>query len=324
MSRGKIDTHAHYVPPAYRRYLEEEAFFGGQATPAWSPEAALDEMETLGVETSVLSVARPGFWFGNAERAAGMARHVNEYAADLVRDQPDRFGLFAALPLPDVDRALREVEYAFDDLHCDGVILLANCDGVYVGDPRLEELMAELDRREAVVFVHPNALPAEPLPGVPVFVADFLLDTTRAALNLIRHGVLRRYPRLKVILAHGGGMLPYASHRIASLTPIKENPESGASSEGEAIDRAGFLAECGRFYFDTALTASPHSMPSLMAFAQPGHVTYGSDWPYAREDNSEYFTAQLDAYPLSDASRSSIERGAAELLIPRLAGARLA
>ena len=309
MPGAKIDTHAHYVPPAYRRYLEEVGYFGGQATPAWSPEAALEEMAVLGVETSVLSVARPGFWFGDVDRAAGMARTVNEYAADLVREQPDRFGLFASLPLPDLDGALREVEYAFDELHCDGVILLANVDGTYLGDPALDELMAELDRREAVVFVHPNALPAEPVPGVPVFVADFLLDTTRAALNMVRHGVLRRFPRLKVILSHGGGLLPYASHRIASLTPM------GA---GGAVDREQFLAECAAFWFDTALTASPHSMPSLLAFAQPGHVLYGSDWPYAREDNSEYFTAQLDAYPLADDQRRSIERGAAEHLIPRL------
>jgi predicted TIM-barrel fold metal-dependent hydrolase len=306
---GRIDTHAHYVPPAYRRYLEEEGYFGGQGTPDWSPEAALEEMATLGVETSVLSVARPGFWFGDVGRASAMARQVNEYAADLVRAQPDRFGLFAALPLPDLDSALQEVEHAFDHLHCDGVVLLANSDGVYLGDPSLDELMAELDRREAVVFVHPNALPAEPVAGVPVFVADFLLDTTRAALNMVRHGVLRRYPRLKVILSHGGGLLPYASHRIASLTPM---------GEGGQVDRAGFLAECAAFYFDTALTASPHSMPSLLAFAQPGHVLYGSDWPYARGDNSEYFTAQLDAYPLDDDQRRSVERGAAEHLIPRL------
>lgn len=311
MPGAKIDTHAHYVPPAYRRYLEDVGYFGGQSTPAWSPEAALEEMAILGVQTSVLSVARPGFWFGDADRAAAMARTVNEYAADLVRDQPDRFGLFAALPLPDVDRALEEVRHAFDELRCDGVILLANVDGVYLGDPRFDELMAELDRREAVVFVHPNALPATPpVPGVPVFVADFLLDTTRAALNLIRHGVLRRYPRLKVILAHGGGFLPYASHRIASLTPFVED---------EAVRRADFLEACATFYYDTALTAGPHSLPSLLAFAGEGRLLYGSDWPYAREDNSEYFTAQLDAYPLDDAQRASVERGAAERLIPRLA-----
>ncbi|MFC7405756.1 amidohydrolase family protein [Georgenia alba] len=306
---GKIDTHAHYVPPAYRRYLEEEGFFGGQATPRWSSDEALEMMATLGVDTSVLSVARPGFWFGDVERAAAMARQVNEYAADLVRDMPDRFGLFAALPLPDIDSALREVEHAFDELRCDGVVLLANCDGVYLGDPRLEELMAELDRREAVVFVHPNALPADPVPGVPVFVADFLLDTTRAALNMVRHGVLRRHSRLKVILSHGGGLLPYAAHRIASLTP---------TGESGVVDREGFLEAARSFYFDTALTSSPDSMPSLLAFARPGHVLYGSDWPYAREDNSEYFTEQLDRYCLDDHARRSIERGAAEHLIPRL------
>jgi len=309
VTTGRIDTHAHYVPPVYRAYLEEQGFFGGQATPAWSPESALDEMEVLGVATSVLSVARPGFFFGDAAKAAAMAREVNEYAADLVRESPDRFGLFAALPLPDLDAALDEVRHAYDDLACDGVVLLANQDGRYLGDPELDPLMAELDAREAVVFVHPNALPADPVPGVPVFVADFLLDTTRAALNLVRHDVLGRFPRLKVILSHGGGVLPYAAHRIASLTPLGD----------DGVDRAAFLERCAGFYYDTALTASPHSLPSLLAFAGEGRLLYGSDWPYAREDNSEYFTAQLDAYPLADDVRESIRRGAAESLIPRLA-----
>ncbi|GAA5113117.1 amidohydrolase family protein [Pseudonocardia adelaidensis] len=309
MTAGRIDTHVHYVPPAYRRYLAQEAFFGGQATPAWSPAAALDEMGVLGVQTSVLSVGRPGFWFGDVGRAAGMAREVNEYAADLVRERPDRFGFFAALPLPDLDSALAEVAHAYDHLGCDGIVLLANNDGTYLGDPRLDPLMAELDRRGAVVFVHPNALPATPVPDVPVFVADFLLDTTRAALNLVRHGVLRRFPRITFILAHGGGFLPYAAHRVASLTPMADTG---------AVDRARFLDDCADFYYDTALTASAHSLPSLLAFARPGHVLYGSDWPYAREDNSEYFTAQLDACTDDEQVRASIHRGAAERLFPRL------
>jgi predicted TIM-barrel fold metal-dependent hydrolase len=308
MTARRIDTHVHYVPPAYRRYLEQEAFFGGQATPAWSPAAALDEMGVLGVQTSILSVGRPGFWFGDAGKAAAMAREVNEYAADLVCEQPDRFGFFAALPLPDLGGALTEVAHAYDELGCDGIVLLANNDGTYLGDPGLDPLMSELDRREAVVFVHPNTLPAEPVPDVPVFVADFLLDTTRAALNLVRHGVVRRFPRIRFILAHGGGFLPYAAHRVASLTPM--------AGTGE-VDRRQFLEDCAAFYYDTALTASAVSLPSLLAFASPGHVLYGSDWPYARGDNSEYFTAQLDACT-DERVRASINRGAAESLFPRL------
>lgn len=309
----KIDVHAHYIPPVYRHYLDEHGYFGGQATPAWSPESAIGKMDGLGIGASILSVARPGFWFGDAARASAMARSVNEFGADLVRRHPERFGLFAALPLPDLDAALREVEYAFDGLDCDGVVLLANCDGVYLGDPSLDELMAELNRREAVVFVHPNTPPSPPLPGVPVFAADFLLDTTRAALNLVRHGVLRRFPRLRVILAHGGGFLPYASHRIASLTP---------SAADGSIDRVDFLAECAAFYYDTALTVSPSSMPSLLAFAANEHVLFGSDYPFAGRDNVEYFNAQLDAYPLGDAQRRSIKRGAAEELLPRFRRSR--
>ncbi|NYE18285.1 amidohydrolase family protein [Microbacterium immunditiarum] len=307
----KIDVHAHYIPNAYRHYLDEHGYFGGQATPAWSPDAALEKMDELGVAASVLSLARPGFPFGDADRVAAMARHVNEYAAGLVRDRPDRFGLFAALPLPDLASALRELEHAYDALSCDGVILLANCAGVYLGDPSLDDLMAELDRREAVVLVHPNTPPGPSLTGVPVFAADFLLDTTRAALNLVRHGVLRRHPRIRFILAHGGGFLPYASHRIAGLTP----------GEDGSVDRDRFLRECSAFYFDTALTASPYSLPSLLAFAEPGHVLFGSDWPFASLDNSEHFTAELDAYPLPTGTRRSIERGAAESLLPRFASA---
>jgi Sir2 family/Amidohydrolase len=146
-------------------------------------------------------------------------------------------------------------------------------------------------------------------PDVVLFVADFLLDTTRAALNLVRHGVLRRFPRITFILAHGGGFLPYAAHRVASLTPMADTG---------AVDRARFLDDCAAFYYDTALTASAHSLPSLLAFARPGHVLYGSDWPYAREDNSEYFTAQLDACTDDEQVRASIHRGAAEQLLPRL------
>jgi predicted TIM-barrel fold metal-dependent hydrolase len=268
-------------------------------------------MDDLGIATAILSVPRPGFFFGDRDAARAMAREMNEYGADLVRERPDRFGLFASLPLPAVEEAAEEVRFAFDELDCDGAIMLANYDGLYLGDSALDPVMAELNDREAVVFVHPNAPPTEPVAGVPVFVVDFLLDTTRAALNLVRNGVLRRFPQIRFLLAHGGGFLPYASHRIAVLTPEAEEGPKG---------REEFLNDCSHFYFDTALTASPHSLPSLLAFARPGRIVYGSDWPYASSQMASYFADQLVAADLDPDARSSIERGALESLLPRLGG----
>ena len=182
---------------------------------------------------------------------------------------PGRFGFFASVPLPDVDGAVAAATYALDTLHADGV-LLANARGSYLGDPAFEPLMSELDARRAVVFVYPADLPGPAMPGIPPFAADFLLDTTRAAYNLVAHDVPGRYRRVRFILAHAGGFVPYAAHRMAiSLAG------DGVSNPAEPLD--AFRS----FYFDTALSGSPTALPSLLAFAHPGHVLFGSDWPFA-------------------------------------------
>ncbi|MCI2417360.1 amidohydrolase [Saccharopolyspora sp. K220] len=311
MTTGRIDTHHHIVPPMWADALGASGYFGGQATPAWSPAAALELLDELGIDTAVVSVGRPGVHLGGTDAAArALARQVNEFAADLVREHPGRFGFFASVPLPDVDGSLAEVGYALDELNADGVILLANVDGTYLGDPAFDPLMTELDRRGTVVFVHPTAPPGPAVPGVPAFSADFLLDTTRAALNLVRHGVVARLPRLRMILSHAGGFVPYAAHRMASLT-------EGAA--GHVVTRENFLRDLRTFYFDTALSANPHTLPSLLSFADPDRVLYGSDWPYARGDNAQYFTAQLDAYPLTETQRTAINRDNALALLPRVA-----
>ncbi|MGP4014893.1 amidohydrolase family protein [Saccharopolyspora sp. 5N708] len=316
MTTGRIDTHHHIVPPVWADALRASEYFGGQATPAWSPAAALELLDELGIDTAVVSVGRPGVHLGRTDAAArALARQVNEFAADMAREHPGRFGFFASVPLPDVDGSLTEVGYALDELHADGVILLANVDGTYLGDPVFDPLMAELDRRGAVVFIHPTAPPGPAVPGVPPFSADFLLDTTRAALNLVRHGVVARLPRLRMILSHAGGFVPYAAHRMASLT-------EGAA--GHVVTRESFLRDLRTFYFDTALSANPHTLPSLLSFADPARVLYGSDWPYARGDNSQYFTAQLDSYPLTETQRTAINRDNALALLPRLANASTA
>jgi predicted TIM-barrel fold metal-dependent hydrolase len=187
------------------------------------------------------------------------------------------------------------------------VILLANTHGRYLGAPEDEPLFAELDRRRAVVFVHPSTLPGPVVDGIPPFAADFLLDTTRAAYRLVHGGVVRRYPNLAIILSHAGGFVPYASHRLAAaITADTQRPPF------EVLD------DFASFYFDTALSGSPAALPSLLAFAKPGHVLFGSDWPYAPDIAVGYFTAQLDAHGALDAEgHAAIDRRSAATLFPQ-------
>ena len=236
-----------------------------------------------------------------------MAREVNDFAAQVVTDEPQRFGFFATLPLPDVDGALAELDRSFDTLHADGVVLLANHRGVYLGDKTFDPVFDELQRRRAVVFVHPSIIPGlDPLDGIPTFIADFLLDTTRAAINIARSGTLERCPDMKIILAHAGGFVPYAAHRIAIA----------ASANGDYLEG---LERLRRYYFDIALSGTPTALPALLAFASPDHITFGSDWPYASNVAVAAMTGMYEHYDLDDATRACIDRGTAATLFPQWA-----
>ena len=306
-STQRIDTHHHVVPPAYAAWLKRLGLAaGGLPIPEWSREAALAVMDKYGVRTAILSVSTPGVHMGDDAEARRVAREVNEYAAEVARDLPERFGFFATLTLPDVDGALDELAYAFDTLHADGVVLLANCRGTYLGDEKFAPVFDELNRRKAVVFVHPSQPPGlESLPGMPTYVADFLLDTTRAAVRLAASGTLDRCPDLRVILSHAGGFVPYAAYRLAAAASPTGNPLDG-------------MAQLQKFYFDVALSGSPTALPSLLAFAKPGHVLFGSDFPYAPDVVVGSFTGMYERYALHEAQRAAIDRGTGEQLFPRL------
>lgn len=311
-ARRRIDVHQHIVPPAYAAWLHARGASdaAGRALPEWSAEDALALMEQHEIATAILSVSTPGVRLDPSERgvdeARAMAREVNEFSAQVVRDHPGRFGFFATLTLPDVDGALTELAYACDVLGASGVILLANTHGRYLGDPADEPLLAELDRRHAVVLVHPSVLPGPAVPGVPPFAADFLLDTTRAAYRLVQGGAMRRHANLKIILSHAGGFLPYASHRLMA-----------GLLAGGGRTPADILEDLQSFYFDVALSGSPAALPSLLAFAKPGRVLFGSDWPFAPAPVVSYFTGQLDAYAALDATgHAGIDRVNAAALFP--------
>jgi predicted TIM-barrel fold metal-dependent hydrolase len=304
----RIDVHHHIVPPGYGDWLREQGVGSdGPPLPSWSKEQALAVMDGHGIAAAVLSLSGPGVHLGNDEQARAKAREINEYTADIVASTPGRFGFFATVTLPDVEGAVAEAGYALDELRADGVILLANSGGRYLGDTAFEPLLAALDARSATVFVHPGDLPGGGVAGLPPVAIDYPFDTTRAAVNLAMTGALTRYPNIKFILPHGGGFLPYQAYRIAPV--IAQGGDPGAA-----------LDTLRRFYFDTGLCTSPAALPSLLAFADPQRLMYGSDWPYAPEFAIGYFDSLLDGYPLDAELRVRMERTNAEALFPRLAG----
>jgi predicted TIM-barrel fold metal-dependent hydrolase len=312
----RIDTHHHVIPPEYRKALQQAGLLeaGGRALPDWSPEAALQAMADLDVGTAILSVSTPGTAFlPNVADAAALARDLNDYTAEVAAAQPDRFGFFAAVPLPHIDESVAEAVRSLDELHADGVVLLANNAGTYLGEDGQEPLFAALNERAAVVFIHPAELPGPTVPGVPPFAADFLLDTTRAAYLLVRNGIGARYPEIRFILSHAGGFVPYASHRMA----VAISADTGRSP-------ADVLDDFASFYFDTALSSSAAALPTLLAFAKPGHITFGSDFPFAPTVAGKLFAAGLETYPGIDTdARAAIERNNALALFPRLGAAPL-
>jgi 6-methylsalicylate decarboxylase len=308
----RIDVHQHIVPPFWAKELPTHGGDpSGTVIPQWSPERAIDFMDSQEVATGILSLTAPSVVGWDQSERREMARRVNEYTADLVAKRPDRFGHFATLPVPDVDGALRELEHALDTLRADGVILLANYAGTYLGDPAFEPIWTELDRRRAVVFVHPGQPPLPTAAGIAGPLVDYPFDTTRTAVQLVLTGIVDRYPGARIILAHAGGFLPYASHRFAELARVFRS---------DAAHPADILASFQRFYFDTALSSGPAALPSLKAFAGSGRILFGSDFPYAPADVGASFTAKLDAYDgLTADEHRAISHGNTGTLFPRLA-----
>jgi aminocarboxymuconate-semialdehyde decarboxylase len=310
MSNVRIDVHQHVVPPFWSAALERN---GGDASgtviPTWSPDAALAFMDTNRIQTGVLSLTAPGVvGWKDAERQS-MARRVNEYVADLGIRHPQRFGSFATVPLPDVEGALSEVAYAFDQLKADGVILLSNYGGRYLGSPEFEPLWRELDRRAAVVFIHPAQPPMSRADGVNGALVDYPFDTTRTAVQLVLSGVVERYPNVRIVLSHAGGFIPYVSHRVAELASY---------FDPAAPDAEGMLDRFRRFYFDLALSSSPAALPTLLAFAGSDHILYGSDYPYAPAPISTRFATALDAFDGIDVDqRNAVDYRNAQKLLGR-------
>ena len=321
LSPGRIDVHHHILPPAYARLLRERGLQpGGVDVPEWTVERSLRVMRRNQIATSILSLSTPGAWFGDAAEARHLARTVNEYTAAVVAAHPRDFGFFATLTLPDVEGAIAEADHALDQLGADGIVLLSSTAGRYVYDRSFEPLLQHLHDRRTVVFLHPGELPAEPAPGIPSFTADFLLDTVRAATGLVLSGAMEKFRGISWILAHAGGFLPYVSHRIL-LTMLREEPKLRLAKvmldrERETQKRLDVLR---RFYFDVALSSTPTALPSLLAFADPSRVLFGTDYPFAPAPAVKFMRQEYDDVSLDRTTRAAIDHGNARALFPRLA-----
>lgn len=314
IQQGRIDVHHHIIPPAFVATMNKLGLekVAGAPLPRWSPEKSIEVMDLNGIQTAITSLSAPGVHFGGGgAEARELAQRCNDFAAQMRLDFPGRFGNFAVLPTPFTEAACQEAQRVLDKLGADGVVLLGSTDGVFLGDPRFEELMAELDRRQAVVFVHPNIHATSEQIGLqaPGFLLEFLCDTTRAAVNLILTGTMERYPRIRWILAHAGGFLPYVAWRISLANALPEFQEKAPQ---------GVMTYLRRFYFDTALSPSRYSMAALKELVEPSHILFGSDFPFAPSPITALECQTLDENSLwSESDQYGINRGHAVSLFPQ-------
>ncbi len=302
----RIDTHSHFTIP--KLYALATARGVQQATlEDWTPAKILAEMDEGGVATSIISISDPGVNFGDNMAARALARECNEYAAKVIGDNPGRFGLFAVLPLPDVDGALREAEYALDTLKADGIGVLSSYDGKYLGNPLYAPLLDELNRRKAVVYCHPYCAAC----GAQATLTDaqnrgveFVFDTTRTILSLLQTGTVARVPDIKFIWSHGGGTVPYITSRL-----------NGAG--GQKLPK-GVMYELQKFYYDTAQAFNPYTMPSFKKFVPTSQILFGTDWPLGGGSAAIVAKGLRDNGGFTDAELRVIERDNALGLLPRL------
>ncbi|KAK3346956.1 hypothetical protein B0T25DRAFT_461213 [Lasiosphaeria hispida] len=322
---NKIDLHHHFVPDFYAQELTSVICIlgdpSGWPTPKWSPSSSRMIMKHLGVLSAILSVTAPGpCVVQDPDEQAALARKLNEHAATLRDEDHHAFGFFASLPdVTNSTAALAEINYAFDTLGADGVTLFTRYgpNATYLGNPSIEPVWRELDRRGATVFVHPThpADTATPNAYMPQPLVDYPHETTRAAVDMITSRTLRKFPNVKVVLSHAGGTLPFMAGRL--LTPLRKTPGVVASwMAGTTYDEAAQALKS--FYYDVALSTSPQVLRTLLEVVPHDHIVYGSDFPYAPASAYPAFLADLESFDVTPELRDMVNFGNAQSLISRL------
>ena len=322
-----IDCHHHFGSPGYAKALAAKGGrrLAGFSTPSasavkrweeYSPARVVEYLDRNDVATAVLSCTTPGTWFGEPEETRFLARDMNDYAARMMSDYKGRFGLFALLPLPSIDDSLREIEYAFSTLHADGVCVFSSYEEHYwLGDPIFRPVFDELNRRKAVVFVHPmNAFQDQNHVGV----TEFLSDTMRTMYSLLQTGSATRYGDIRFIFSHAGGSMPSLIERFGIAEPGLHAEALAGPAEPNSR-----LYHLRRFYYDTANSCNPVQLQALKTIVGASQIVFGSDWPMIpTNDFAGVMGKQVQALHkcgFSEAKEvAGIHRGNAERFIPRL------
>jgi 6-methylsalicylate decarboxylase len=310
-----IDTHHHFYPPTYQKAWagwEDQRkipHFGVQL--AWTKENDIEAMDKNGVTTAVLSLAStPGVWFdAGPEKAHDMARLCCDFAAEMVRDRPGRYALFAPLSMLDTDATLKEIEYVFDTLKADGVNLQTNYGDKWLGDPAYKPVLEELNRRKAVVYVHPLVASCCGRLSVGAFpaVIEVPHDTTRTIVSLLLSGTFTQLRDIRWLFSHAGGTVPFLAGRIEAFYEQRARAPGGFAPDG-------IEAELRRLFYDTANATHPAAMAALMKLVPVSQITYGTDYPYFPLNQID----NLRQLGLPPSDLNAIASGNAARLVPRL------
>lgn len=308
-TKYRIDVHHHFGPPAWVAAMKGNPMLQ-PANTTWTPEKSLEDLDRGGGAAAVLSITNPGLYVGDKAKAVRLARECNDFGAKVVQGHPARFGLFAALPLPDVDGALKEIEYAYDQLHADGVGLMTSFEDVWLGNAAFRPVMEELNRRNAVVAVHPTAAACcrnlGYAPGVAPGSMEYGTDTTRAITGICFSGDAARFPNIRWIWSHGGGTMPFLAGRIG-----------GAARNFKQQMPDGLIPELKKFYYDLAGAANVGVVTSLRQLVGPDKIMLGTDFPPGgRILDAAQAIRSLNMF--SETELRMIERDNAVRLLPRL------
>src|SRR5262249_47816193 len=307
-AKTRIDVHHHFLPQFHTDAMAAPGRRVGGPPPKWSASSSLEDMEKSGIATAVLSVVQPGVWYGNnVEESRGLARRLNEYAAQLIRDYPGRFGLFAVIAPPDVEGSLKEIEYALDTLKADGIGLMTSYQGKYLGDASFAPVYQELNRRKAVIYVHPTTPDCcrGVVPGIPPSSIEYATDSTRTIAHIVFSGTATKFPDIRWIFSHSGGTLPFLTSRFIQLA--KERKPAHLPN--------GPLPEFKKFYYELAQGNTPGQIAALLKMVSISQVMYGTDFPF--RDGAEVNQGIAD-WGFSAADQQAIERETALKLLPRV------
>jgi 6-methylsalicylate decarboxylase len=309
MDHSRIDVHHHLFPPPFvAQLIEHEHYLARGVARHWTPQVSIEDMDAAGIATAFTSITAPGLAFIPHERLFTINRECNDFGARMAADHRERFGLFASLPLPNVDDSLREIEYALHTLKADGIGLLTSYGDRWLGDPAFAPIIDELNRRRAVVYVHPTVADCcrNLLSGIADWVLEFPVDTTRTIASLLFSGTFTRCPDIRFIFAHVGGILPLVAEHLVRAAQVDLNLAAMAPQ--------GVRAHLSTLHYDTALRMHPVGIGSALQFVGASQLLLGTDAPLRKSTDQ---LAELHAQGLPEDVVRKIESGNARRLLDR-------